>query len=112
MKNNNISILHTITALLLFVLVTSCSQEDFQQSIPLPAGQYPLDFTVSVEGMKSRADGKDNWKDGDEIGVRIGSEEEVGRYTLNSDGSVNIEESTNCLYWKTTAPAPVTAWYP
>ncbi|MDE5596173.1 MAG: fimbrillin family protein, partial [Muribaculaceae bacterium] len=112
MKNYNIYILQTIKALLLLVFVVSCSQDDFEQGMPLPAGQYPLDITVSVEGLQSRADGKDNWKEGDEIGVRIGSDAEIGRYTLNSDGSVNIDKSRNLLHWKNTAPASVKAWYP
>ncbi|MDE6267972.1 MAG: fimbrillin family protein [Muribaculaceae bacterium] len=111
MKNYNI-LFRTITALMLFVTVTSCSQDDVDQGAALPAGQYPLDLTVSVEGMKSRAVGKDNWKNGDEIGVRIGADEKAGRYTLNSDGSVNIEKSANILHWKTTSPATVKAWYP
>ncbi|MDE6410587.1 MAG: fimbrillin family protein [Muribaculaceae bacterium] len=112
MKNYYINILHTLPALLFFVLVSSCSQDDFEQGLPLPAGQYPLDLTVSVEGMKSRADGKDRWKEGDEIGVRIGSDTNLGRYTLNTDGSVNIDNSANILHWKTTSPATVKAWYP
>ncbi|MDE5607347.1 MAG: fimbrillin family protein, partial [Muribaculaceae bacterium] len=112
MKKFNINILRTITPLLLFALVASCSQDDFEQSRPLPAGQYPLNLTVSVEGMKSRADGKDSWKAGDEIGVRIGSDTNLGRYTLNSDGSVNIDNSAKILHWKTTSPATVKAWYP
>ncbi len=112
MKKSNINILRTIPALLLFVLSASCSQDDIEQSVPLPHGQYPLDLTVSVEGMKSRAAGKDNWKDGDEIGVKIGSDDEIGRYTLDKDGNVSIEESAHILHWKTTTPATVNAWYP
>ncbi|MDE6267289.1 MAG: fimbrillin family protein [Muribaculaceae bacterium] len=112
MKKYNKYILRTIKVLMLSVFVASCSQDDVEQSMPLPDGQYPLDLTVSVEGMKSRAGGKDNWKDGDEIGVRIGSDKEIGRYTLNPDGSVNIEESANLLHWRTTSPATVQAWFP
>ncbi|MDE5773812.1 MAG: fimbrillin family protein [Muribaculaceae bacterium] len=112
MKNYNINILHTLPALLFFVLVSSCSQDGLEQGIPLPAGKYPLDLTVSVNGMKSRADGKDKWKDGDEIGVRIGSDEEEGRYALKKEGNVDIANSANILHWKTTSPAKVKAWYP
>ena len=112
MKNYNIYILKAFKALLLLVLVAACSQDDVEQSIPLPAGQYPLDLTVSVEGMKSRSDGKDNWKGGDEIGVKIGSDSEVGLYTLDNRGNVDIANSANILHWKTTSPATVKAWYP
>ncbi|MDE6299863.1 MAG: fimbrillin family protein, partial [Muribaculaceae bacterium] len=112
MNKYNKYILQTIKALLLLGLVASCSQDDVEQNEILPAGQYPLDLTVSVEGMKSRASGKDNWKDGDEIGVRIGSDREVGRYALDKEGNVAIDKSTNILHWKTTSPATVKAWYP
>ncbi|MDE7180964.1 MAG: fimbrillin family protein [Muribaculaceae bacterium] len=109
---NHIYILQTVKALLLSVMVASCSQDDFEQGTPLPAGQYPLDLTVSVKEMKSRADGKDSWKNGDEIGVRIGSDSEVGLYTLDNKGNVDITNSANILHWKTTSPATVKAWYP
>ncbi|MDE6582743.1 MAG: fimbrillin family protein, partial [Duncaniella sp.] len=112
MKKYNINILLPMAALLLCLAATSCSQDDFEQGTPLAPGQYPLDLTVSVEGMKSRADGKERWKAGDEIGVRIGSDTNLGRYTLNSDGSVNIDNSAKILHWKTTSPATVKAWYP
>ncbi len=112
MNKYNKYILQTIEALLLSVLVASCSLDDVEQSLPLPPGQYPLDLTVSVEGMKSRALGKDSWTEGDEIGVRIGSDANLGRYTLNSDGSVNIDKSANLLHWKNTSSATVKAWYP
>ena len=95
MNKYNKYILQTIKALLLLGLVASCSQDDVEQNEILPAGQYPLNLTVSVEGMKSRASGKDNWKDGDEIGVRIGSDREVGRYALDKEGNVAIDTSTN-----------------
>ncbi|MDE6301696.1 MAG: fimbrillin family protein, partial [Muribaculaceae bacterium] len=112
MNNYNIYILRTLPVLLLFALVASCSQEDFQPSLALPEGQYPLDLTVSVEGMKSRASGKDKWEKGDEIGVKIGENPEVGLYSLGDNGNVDIDNSANILHWKTTSPATVKAWYP
>ncbi|MDE5551769.1 MAG: fimbrillin family protein, partial [Muribaculaceae bacterium] len=104
--------LRTIASMMLFVIVTSCSIDDIEQGVPLPPGQYPLDLTVSVAGMKTRANGNDRWKNGDEISVRIGSDVEEGRYTLDNYGNIDVQNSAKILHWKTTAPATVKAWYP
>lgn len=92
--------------------LASCSQDDMPQAggTPLPEGEYPLTLTARVDGMNTRATGKDAWADGDEIGVRIGTDDATGCYELNSDGSV--KEALTPVYWQSTASATVTAWYP
>lgn len=102
-----------MAALLLCMGFASCSQDDMPQTggIPLPDGEYPLAFTASVEGMATRSTGKDEWAEGDKIGVRIGANGETGRYELNhEDGTVKKVHTP--VYWQSTAPATVTAWYP
>ncbi|MDE6561120.1 MAG: fimbrillin family protein [Muribaculaceae bacterium] len=112
MDKYKINILRALAAILLGVGAASCSQEDFERGRALPAGQYPLDFTVSVEGLHTRANGKTAWNNGDKIGVKIGSDTEVGCYTLDSNGDVNYQKSEKILHWKTSASTTVKAWYP
>ncbi|MDE6769715.1 MAG: fimbrillin family protein, partial [Muribaculaceae bacterium] len=102
-----------ITAVLSVCLTfASCSQSEFDdwQGEPLPVGKYPLTFTASVDRMKTRADGKDNWIDGDSIGVRIGESDAVGKYKLNANGA--IKQAVEPLHWQNSATANVTAWFP
>lgn len=97
-------------AALLCAGLASCSHDDMPDDGTLAAGKYPLEFTASVEGMQSRAAGKDFWTDGDEIGVRIGAEGADGRYRLNADGTV--KETVTPVYWLDTLSTYVKAWYP
>ena len=69
----------------------------------------------SAEGPQTRVtedntDGKSSvweWNGSEMIGVRLGNE--TATYTLNADKTLT---SDNQLYWTSTAPATVTAWYP
>lgn len=101
-----------MAALLLCASAASCSQDDMPQTggTPLPEGEYPLTLTASVDGMNTRATGKDAWVDGDMIGVRIGTDDATGCYELNSDGS--MKNVITPVYWQNTASSTVTAWYP
>lgn len=101
-----------MAALLLCMGFASCSQDDMPQTggTPLPEGEYPLTLTASVDGMNTRATGKDAWVDGDMIGVRIGTDDATGCYELNSDGS--MKNVITPVYWQNTASSTVTAWYP
>ena len=76
----------------------------------LPDGKYPLAFTARVDGMATRSTGKDEWAEGDKIGVRIGADGATGCYELNSDGS--MKNVITPVYWQNTASSTVTAWYP
>ena len=102
-----------MAVLLLCASAASCSQDELgiEQGEPLPPGKYPLELTASVEGIKTRSTGKDGWAEGDKIGVRIGADGATGCYELNhEDGTV--KEVHTPVYWQSTAPATVTAWYP
>lgn len=98
--------------MLLSAGLASCSQDDMPQAggTPLPEGEYPLTLTARVDGMNTRATGKDAWVDGDKIGVRIGTNDATGCYELNSDGLMKIVITP--VYWQNTASSTVTAWYP
>ena len=60
--------------------------------------------------MEDNADGKSSvweWNGSEMIGVRLGNE--TATYTLNADKNLITDRQ---LYWTSTAPATVTAWYP
>lgn len=108
---NKRNFVRTAILLSLILATTSCSQDEaLTGGTPLPDDEYPLMLTASVDGMNTRAAGKDGWTDGDEIGVRIGTGDAAGRYKLTADGAV--KETVTPVYWQNTAPATVTAWYP
>lgn len=93
------------------LLFASCSRDGLPgDGDTLPEGKYPLALTAEMDGMKTRAAGKDAWTDGDEIGVRIGADGAAGRYKLKADGAV--KEAVTPVYWQNSASATVTAWYP
>lgn len=112
MNRSKLHLLRNMAALLLCASAASCSQDDMPQTggTPLPDGKYPLAFTARVEGMATRSTGKDEWAEGDMIGVRIGTDDATGCYELNSDGS--MKNVITPVYWQSTAPTTVTAWYP
>lgn len=104
--------LWTVAALLLGAVVASCSHDELGtgQGEQLPLGKYPLMLTASVDGMKTRSAGKDQWAEGDSIGVRIGAYPLMGKYMLHSDGTVM--SAIVPLEWQNKQSATVTAWFP
>ena len=112
--------------------LAACTQDE--TAIPtgethatLPYGEYPLQIggvtfdaessaePWSAEGPQTRVtedntDGKSSvwqWDGSEMIGVRLGNE--TATYTLNAGKALT---SDNQLYWTSTAPATVAAWYP
>ena len=123
--------IHLLATAALLALA-ACTQDE--TAIPtgethttLPYGEYPLQiggvtFDVessaepwSAEGPQTRVtedntDGKSSvwqWNGSEMIGVRLGNE--TATYTLNTDRNLITDRQ---LYWTSTAPATVAAWYP
>lgn len=94
------------------IILASCSNDPEPAGVEqLPDGKYPLMITASIDGIASRAAGdKTSWKD-DYIGVRIGDAPEIGKYQIRSNGNY-YGYNSSVLYWRTSAVAEVTAWYP
>lgn len=102
------------------LLLSSCSQEELgEQGMALPEGEYPLQIgsvTLTAEVSEQpwtrvveSTDGMNSvWEGDEQIGVQIGSGQ-PGIYTVQDDGSV---VAINPVYWTSTAPTYVTAWYP
>ena len=102
----------------LALLLAACSQDGGPAGEALPDGQYPLEIASVSLGVEMEeqpwtrvtetADGSGSeWQDGDQIGVRLGDETAI--YTLDASHLLLADQP---LYWQSTAPADVTAWYP
>lgn len=100
-------------SLLLAGALAGCSGDELEgQGSALPEGEYPLRLSAEVGELQTRAGGKETWTNGDAVGIRKG-EDEVARYVISSDGaSLNPATQDQTLYWRTTTPAPIQAWYP
>lgn len=118
MKNNR---LFTTICLMAAILFTACTQDELaEQGNTLPDGEFPLQIgsvsltaEVSEQPWTRVSENPTNgmssvWEGAEQIGVQIGSGQ-PGIYTVQADGSVVAE---NPVYWTSTAPATVTAWYP
>ena len=124
----NTRTLITIIPAAALLLLAACTQDEpGGQGNELPYGEYPLQIggvTFDVESSaeswsaeepqtrvtEDNTDGKSSvWEcNGSEmIGVRLGNE--TATYTLNADKNLITDRQ---LYWTSTAPATVTAWYP
>lgn len=100
-------------SLLLAGALAGCSGDELEgQGSALPEGEYPLRLSAEVGELQTRAGGKETWTNGDAVGIRKG-EDEVARYVISSDGaSLNPATQDQTLYWRTTTPATIQAWYP
>ena len=122
--------IHLLATAALLALA-ACTQDE--TAIPtgethatLPYGEYPLQISGvtldaessaepwSAEGPQTRVAENDNgtgsvweWNGSEMIGVRLGNE--TATYTLNADKNLITDRQ---LYWTSTAPATVAAWYP
>ena len=107
------------------ILLAACTQDELaEQGNTLPEGEYPLQIgSVSITAESSEepwtrvAENEDgtgsHWTGGERIGVRIGDNEETGVYIIKVDDAGNVTvEPDKPVYWKSTQPAEVTAWYP
>lgn len=60
----------------------------------------------------ARSYGKDVWANGDEIGVRIGADGNIGKYVIGENNLAKPADDDQTIYWQNTDPADVMAWYP
>ncbi len=122
MKNNR---LFTTICLMAAILLAACSQDELaEQGTALPGGEYPLQIgrvSITAEASEEpwtrvteKPDGSGSvFQDEDRIGVRIAGSEETGIYRIKVDDAGNVTITPDKpVYWKSTQPAEVTAWYP
>lgn len=107
------------------ILLAACTQDELaEQGTALPEGEYPLQIgSVSITAEASeepwtrvseKPDGSGSvFQNGERIGVRIAGSEETGIYRIKVDDAGNVTITPDKpVYWKSTQPADVTAWYP
>ena len=122
MKENR---LFTTICLMAAILFTACTQDELvEQGNTLPDGEYPLQIgsvTITAESSEEpwtrvteKPDGSGSvFQGGERIGVRIAGSEETGVYIIKVDDAGNVTITPEkTVYWKSTQPAEVTAWYP
>lgn len=100
------------SALLVIMLAASCSNDivSDEEIQSLPENTYPLSFQATVSGhVDSRAGGKDSWAADDKIGVQL--YDKTATYKYSAEKNSFVSDATT-LYWESTAPATVKAWYP
>lgn len=106
---------------MLALLLAGCAQDEPLSPTAgddLPPETYPLQISsLTISGgeepwtrVTENEDGTVSeweWDGMEKFAVRLGDETAV--YTLNPDHTMSADRQ---LYWKSTAPATVTAWYP
>lgn len=97
----------------LAMALTACGSDEALQEYEHQQDKYPLQFTATVEDIQTRVTADNNWSDGDEIGIQIGtSEEQQGKYTYAANDGSGTWSSENPVSWQEDQTADVTAWYP
>lgn len=100
-------------SLLLAGALAGCSGDELEgQGSALPEGEYPLRLSAEVDELQTRAGGKDTWASGDAVGIRKEGEDRVARYVIGENNALNPATPNQTLYWRTTDPATIKAWYP
>lgn len=91
------------------LLAFSCSNED--DSGMLPAGEYPMTFSTSVQQELTRSTVYNAWDGGEEIAIQIGGT--VKRYVAEPDHKLYAVRGVDPFYWQFQAEAKtVTGWFP
>lgn len=105
------------------ILLAACSQDELaEQGTALPGGQYPLQIgSVSITAEASEepwtriaeneTDGMgSHWTGDEEFYVKFEGSDEVGIYKI-TDAATGAVEPVKSIYWKSTQPAKIIAWY-
>ena len=102
-------------------LFTACTQDELSSPSEGTEGAYPLQIgsvTMSVESserpwtrVSESADGQSSvWTGGEEFYVKFEGSDEVGTYRI-TDAATGAVEPVKPIYWKSTQPAKIIAWY-
>lgn len=93
--------------------LAACSSDEPAEGQALPEGKYPMEFSLSFAPQtRVAADGMGcTWEDGDKVTIKVTQNglEDTTIATLDANGKI-----VSCnpeVYWKSTSPATVTAYY-
>ena len=101
-----------LPAVACMALFAACSKDDAAGD-RLPAGEYPMTFATTVEGVTAtRATTDNTWAGTEEVAVQVGSGNPK-KYTAATDGKLSAANGETPFYWEsTTETKTVSAWYP
>lgn len=113
--------LFTAICLVAATLLTACTQDELSSPSEGVEGAYPLQIgsvTMSVESseqpwtrVSESSDGQSSvWTGGEEFYVKFEGSDEVGTYRI-TDAATGAVEAVKPIYWKSTQPANIIAWY-
>lgn len=113
--------LFTTICLMAAALFTACTQDELSSPSEGVEGAYPLQIgsvTMSVESseqpwtrVSESSDGQSSvWTGGEEFYVKFEGSDEVGTYRI-TDAATGTVEAVKPIYWKSTQPANIIAWY-
>lgn len=90
------------------IALTACSDDTAAADDGrLPAGQYPITLTATVEGQTvTRATSDNTWEGTEEVALQVGSD--VKKYTIAADGALTAADGVQ--YW-TAKTMTVQAWH-
>ena len=115
MKQNDRTIMRKIFGYITLVMaLTACGSDEALQKYEHQQDKYPLQFTATVEDIQTRVTADNNWSNGDEIGIQIGtSDKQQGKYTYAANDGGGTWSSENPVSWQEgQTDVTVTAWYP
>ena len=105
------------------LLFTACTQDELaEQGNTLPDGEYPLQIgsvIITAEASEepwtriaeNETDGMgSHWTDDEEFYVKFEGSDEVGIYKI-TDAATGAVKPVKSIYWKSTQPAKIIAWY-
>lgn len=104
------------------ILLAACTQDELaEQGTALPGGEYPLQIgSVSITAEASEepwtrvgesTDGQSSvWTGDEEFYVKFEGSDEVGIYKI-TDAATGAVKPVKSIYWKSTQPANIIAWY-
>ncbi|WP_294081474.1 fimbrillin family protein [Proteiniphilum sp. UBA5384] len=97
------------TLLLCNLFLASCNNED--DIGLLPAGEYPMTFSTSVEQQLARSSSSNSWDGGEEVTIQIGSM--VKKYIATTNGKLTAANGVEPFYWQSQSETKtVQGWYP
>ncbi len=98
----------------LAMALTACGSDEALQEYEQKQDKYPLQFTATVEDIQTRVTADNNWSDGDEIGIQIGtSDDQQGKYKYAANDGSGTWSSESPVSWQEgQTDVTVTAWYP
>ena len=98
-----------VVALVCALLAFACNNED--DSGLLPAGEYPMTFSTSVEQQLTRSSISNTWDGGEEVAIQTSGT--IKKYIAAASGKISVANGLEPFYWQSQSETKtVQGWYP